>query len=38
VRTTFLRDGFGYAPNSAGKPANQAIVAVGRGVIGYSNP
>jgi hypothetical protein len=38
VRTAFMRDGFGYAANSAGKPQNQAILAVGRGVIGYSNP
>lgn len=38
VRTAFMRDGFGYAANSPGKPRNQAIVAVGRGVIGYSNP
>lgn len=38
VRTAFMRDGFGYAANSAKRAPNQAIVAIGRGVIGYSNP
>lgn len=38
IRTTFMRDGIGIAINTPPNAPNQVIVAVGHGVVGFTNP
>jgi hypothetical protein len=38
IRTAFMRDGFAFAKNGAGRPDNRTTIVVGHGVIGISNP
>ena len=38
IRTAFMRDGYAFASNGAGKPDNRTIIVAGHGVIGFTNP
>ena len=38
IRTAFMRDGFAFASNGKGKPANRTTIVAGHGIIAFSNP